>query len=149
MTGMTFVSSEVTLVVVLAGASIDAKTGIIPNCLTYPAFLLLVACAVLEDRVTAGLVGATATAVPLVFLHVATKGRGLGQGDIKLAACIGAGLGPQGGLAALYVAFVSGGVAAAILLGTRRSALGAHIPFGPFLALGALAAVCFGSWVRP
>jgi leader peptidase (prepilin peptidase)/N-methyltransferase len=62
----------------------------------------------------------------------------LGLGDAKLAALIGAWLGPLGLGLAVAVAVFSGALLG--LLGRLSGRLGRHqaIPFGPFLALGAL-----------
>jgi leader peptidase (prepilin peptidase)/N-methyltransferase len=66
---------------------------------------------------------------------------GMGMGDVKLAAMLGAFLGWRLGLYALFVAVMAGGaVAAALLLAGRKGRKDA-VPFGPFLALGGAAAL--------
>lgn len=87
-------------VAIVAGA-IDARTGRIPNGLTLPALIAApVLRALLEG--TSGLFGA-ALGVALVglvplALFVGTRGRGIGGGDVKLFAGLGAWLGPGLGL---------------------------------------------------
>ncbi len=66
-------------------------------------------------------------------------GRGMGGGDVKLAALLGAIAGVPGVLAALTVA-VFGGACAAVALMVLRCG-GSAIPYGPFLAAGALLAM--------
>jgi leader peptidase (prepilin peptidase)/N-methyltransferase len=90
-------------------------------------------------------VGFLAYGVGLLIVAVISP-RGMGMGDVKLAALIGLVLGGIGlrfvGVAA-GVGILAGGVAAivALLAGAgRRSAL----PFGPFLAFGAAVAVFAG-----
>lgn len=88
----------------------------------------------------------------------------MGGGDVKLAAMIGAVLGWKGALLAIFLGMVSGAVAGLLLIALGRArttsdlnatvyadapaagpvAPKAAVPFGPFLALGALAAVCCG-----
>ncbi|NDD91360.1 prepilin peptidase [bacterium] len=73
------------------------------------------------------------------------KGKvGLGGGDVKLLAMIGAFLGPS---AVLYVVMISSlagslvGLSYAFILqrrGQADSLMGVAIPFGPFLVIGAL-----------
>jgi leader peptidase (prepilin peptidase)/N-methyltransferase len=66
---------------------------------------------------------------------------GMGGGDMKLAAMLGAFLGWRLGLFALYVAVMAGGVVAAALLLARRKRGKDAVPFGPFLALGGATAL--------
>lgn len=62
----------------------------------------------------------------------------LGLGDIKLAAMIGAFLGVSGTLAALMLGSLSGTAWGLLTLALTRGKSGAALPFGPFLALGAI-----------
>ncbi len=73
---------------------------------------------------------------------LAFRQEAMGGGDIKLAAMIGAFLGWKATAFSLFSAFLAGSLAGAalILLGKVR-ARRALVPFGPFLALGALAAI--------
>ncbi len=65
--------------------------------------------------------------------------RGMGGGDVKLAALLGAIAGVPGVLAALTMAVFGGACAAAALMVMRRG--GGAIPYGPFLAAGAVLAL--------
>jgi prepilin signal peptidase PulO-like enzyme (type II secretory pathway) len=76
--------------------------------------------------------------------HVALGRTGLGGGDIKLAALIGAALGAGVGLVAAFVGIMLGGVVAAALLVTGRRRFGEYLPFGPFLAAGGVVAAIWG-----
>lgn len=67
--------------------------------------------------------------------------RGMGGGDVKLAALLGAVAGVPAVFAALFVAVLGGASAAAMLLVIRRGAPGSAIPYGPFLAGGAVLAM--------
>ena len=73
---------------------------------------------------------------PLVLTRFA---RGIGGGDVKLAALLGAVAGVPGVLAALTVAVLGGACAAVALMVLRRG--GGAIPYGPFLAGGAVLAM--------
>src|SRR5262245_33752250 len=59
---------------------------------------------------------------------------GMGMGDLKLGAMLGAFLGWRLGLFALFVAVMAGGAVAAALLLTGRKGRKDAVPFGPFLA---------------
>ncbi len=69
---------------------------------------------------------------------------GLGWGDIKLAGMIGAFLGVVPTLVALFVGFLSGALVGGGLILLRGRNRRMPVPFGPFLALGAAAALFWG-----
>jgi len=68
---------------------------------------------------------------------------GMGFGDVKLALCMGVYLGPAV-VPALFLGFLSGAVVGVVLIGGRRGGAKTAIPFGPFLAAGAILALFFG-----
>lgn len=72
---------------------------------------------------------------------------GMGWGDVKLAPVIGLIVGFPGIIFTLWVAIVSGGLVAAVLLATRRKTRKDAIPFAPYLALGAMASLLAGEHV--
>lgn len=81
-------------------------------------------------------VGGFLISLPVLFLHLATFGRGMGFGDVKLAFNIGFLLGIKAGFLALYFGFVLGGVVGLILLLLKKKKLKSKIAFGPFLVVG-------------
>ena len=90
------------------------------------------------------LIGAAAGAIPLFLLDQATqaliKKDGFGYGDVKLFGTAGLFLGWQGVLAAYFVAFITGAIAAIFMLGAKKTKRGGYIAFGPFICLGTIAA---------
>ena len=82
--------------------------------------------------------GAVVAMLTILFLYILTKGRGMGFGDVKLALAMGFLLGLKGGLLALYIAFLTGGVAGLLLLIFGKNGLKSKIAFGPFLVLGTI-----------
>jgi leader peptidase (prepilin peptidase)/N-methyltransferase len=75
---------------------------------------------------------------------LATGREGMGLGDAKMLAMIGAFLGWPGVAVTLVVASATGAAAGVALLAGRRIDLQARLPFGLFLALGGLAALFLG-----
>jgi prepilin signal peptidase PulO-like enzyme (type II secretory pathway) len=75
-----------------------------------------------------------------------SKGRWIGDGDIWLGMAMGAWLGWEGMLIALYVAYIGGGLLALLLLGLKVWKRGQRLPLVPFLALGGIVAVAVGWW---
>ena len=75
---------------------------------------------------------------------VVFKKEAMGEGDLFVAALLGAFLGWQGVLLALFLAYLLAGLAAVLLLVLGRVKLGESVPFGPALALGGILALFFG-----
>jgi leader peptidase (prepilin peptidase)/N-methyltransferase len=134
--------------VMLAVALIDLRWRIVPNLLTYPAvlvFLLAIVAGHLAgggvDAVR-GLLGLALYAGPLFLLALALPA-GMGMGDVKLAALIGLVLGSLGLAYVAVAAFagvVGGGVGAILAMSAMGYGRKQTIPFGPFLAAGAVVA---------
>ena len=134
----------------------DARHRLILNRVIYPAIVL----ALLASPVNPLLDGAgarppsdlrrsrAAVAGGLFFLLVLITGGGVGLGDAKLAFFMGAMLGidpifSSPTLRALIYGIVLGGVVALALLVTRLRSMKDYIPYGPYLCLGAVAALLF------
>lgn len=90
--------------------------------------------------------GMAAPAAFLLLLAVASRG-GMGGGDIKLAAVIGLFLGWPLGLLAIFLGCLLGGLTGAVLLLTRIRGRKDAIPFGPFLACGAIVTILGGQQI--
>ncbi|MGE5455085.1 MAG: prepilin peptidase [Methylocystaceae bacterium] len=121
--------------VLIACAFIDIDHGIIPDRITYPAFVAGLIFAWWTIGLQSSLVGAALFGGILLLAAVLSRG-GMGGGDIKLAAVIGAFAGLPGAVVGLFVASVSGGLWAVVLLITGRAKRRTAIRFGPFLAIG-------------
>lgn len=78
------------------------------------------------------------------LLIIATKGRGMGWGDAKLAIALGLILGWPRSLVAVFLAFITGAIAGIFLIAFGKKTFGQTIPFGPFLVVGIVAALLKG-----
>jgi leader peptidase (prepilin peptidase)/N-methyltransferase len=128
-------------------ALIDLDHKIIPNRITVPAAAaaLIAGLALAPAKVPEQLIaGAAAGGFLLVF--VLAYPRGMGMGDVKLAAVLGLYLGRYVGIAILTGVLFGAIVGAMMMarLGVQRGRKTA-IPFGPFLAVGGLLALLAGS----
>ena len=85
-----------------------------------------------------------AAAFVIFFIIAVVSGGGMGGGDVKMAALIGLAAGYPVVFAALLIAIFTGGITAVILLAFKIKKRKEGIPFGPFLAVGAVAALIFG-----
>lgn len=70
---------------------------------------------------------------------------GMGGGDVKLAGALGAFLGLKGGLLALLLASIAGGVAGLLFIVSGLRSRKDLVPFGPYIALGAAVVVFAGA----
>ncbi len=75
---------------------------------------------------------------------IATKGRAMGWGDVKLAAAVGLLLGWPDGLLAIAIAFVVGAIFGVFLLLKKSKTMKDALPFGPFISFGAIVTALFG-----
>ena len=129
---------------------IDLDHQIIPNALTLPGIPLgllaglLVGEPPLLDRVIGALSGAGFLYLVLFYGSVLYGQEAMGEGDLNLIALIGAFLGWKAVIVAVLVACLVGSVVGLVLVGLRRVGRRQHIPFGPFLSLGALVALFWG-----
>ena len=80
----------------------------------------------------------------ILFGVILLSGGGMGGGDMKLGAMMGAFLGYKLALLALFLAVILGGVVAVALLSTGVRKRKDPIPFGPFLALGGAITMLWG-----
>jgi leader peptidase (prepilin peptidase)/N-methyltransferase len=135
---------------------IDLQHFLLPNRIIYPvtgaSLVLLAAAAVAADdpdalwRCFACAVGAF---VVFLVLHLASP-RAMGFGDVRLAFLLGLVLGWLGAgevVLGLLLGFVYGAVLGVVLLATHARSRHDHIPFGPFLAAGALTALLVGETI--
>ncbi len=136
----------VLLGVLLPVALIDLDHRVIPNKITLPASLAAVAIglALRPSGVPEQLIaGAAAGGFLLVF--VLAYPRGMGMGDVKLAAVLGLFLGRNVAVA-LMVAVLAGTVVGSLIMARRGVSEGRKtaVPFGPFLAFGGVVALLAG-----
>jgi leader peptidase (prepilin peptidase)/N-methyltransferase len=69
----------------------------------------------------------------------ATGKKGMGEGDFELLALIGAFLGISGAWYSLMIGSIAGSLAGIFMIRLHKATRNTKIPFGPFLALAAIA----------
>jgi leader peptidase (prepilin peptidase)/N-methyltransferase len=134
----------------IALAFIDFDTRLLPDILTLPllwagiVFNLLTGRVPLEDAVIGAVAGYLFLWSVYWSFKLATGKEGMGYGDFKLLAAIGAWLGWQALPLAVVLASVVGALAGIGLVALGRHQRNTPMPFGPFLAVAGLIALFQG-----
>ncbi len=129
----------------LALSFIDLDTQLLPDVITIPGIIVGLIASTLTSMVSPldSIIGVGAGGGFFLFIawaYQAIRGRaGLGGGDVKLLAMVGAFLGWQGLLPTILVGSLSGLLAAVIMIIKGGRGVAEPLPFGPFLSLGATA----------
>jgi leader peptidase (prepilin peptidase)/N-methyltransferase len=134
------------VLVLLPVALIDLDHHVIPNRITAPAAVLAIALgSALDPSGEPARLIAAAAAGGFFGLAAIASPRGMGMGDVKLAAVMGLLLGDLVA-PALLIALLAGIAAGVVVLARRAPGerRGAGVPFGPALALGGLIALFAG-----
>ena len=142
-------------------AAIDLETYLLPNRIVYPltvAMLVLLPLGLLADGDTdaigRGLLAGVIAFAAFFVVHLISP-RGMGFGDVKLSFTLGLALGCVGWgemILGLFLGFFYGAIIGLVILAVSKRGRGQAVPFGPFLAAGAVTALLVGmpilDWYR-
>ncbi|WP_075859416.1 prepilin peptidase [Carboxydothermus pertinax] len=124
---------------------LDLENYLLPDKLTYPLILVGIFINIItRDLSWKNLFFGVLTGFGVLFLLALVSRGGMGGGDIKLAAGMGAFLGFPFILETLFLAFFFGGLTGIILLVTKKKERKDLVPFGPFLIGAAFLTVFWG-----
>jgi leader peptidase (prepilin peptidase)/N-methyltransferase len=129
---------------------IDLHHQIIPDVLSLPGIVVGLAVSPLFshlswfDSVIGMIAGGGSLYLVAVIYHRLTGKEGMGGGDVKLLAMIGAWMGWQSLPLIVLISSLIGAIIGATFLLLAGQGLRVRIPFGPFLSLGALLYFFFG-----
>jgi leader peptidase (prepilin peptidase)/N-methyltransferase len=130
--------------------AIDLEHHLLPNAITLPGIVVgFVLSFFTEPGWLASLIGIV-TGGGILYATAEAYYRirheeGLGMGDVKMLAMVGAFLGWQLTFMTLMLASFAGSVIGAVLILARRGGMKTALPFGTFLAVGAALAATVGS----
>ena len=148
-----FVVASVLLAALIAISAIDLQHLLIPDVITLPGILVGLVANVATGRMSwiDSVLGITLASGLFLAIILVSRG-GMGGGDLKLGAMLGAFLGWKALLFALFVAVILGGVLGIALVASGLRGRKDAVPFGPFLAVGGAMALfwgerVFGWWV--
>jgi leader peptidase (prepilin peptidase)/N-methyltransferase len=129
---------------------IDLDHQIIPDVLSLPGIVLGLLLSLApdgigwKDAIAGTVVGGGLFVLIIVGSALVIGQPGMGVGDVKLGAMIGAFLGWKLVLLSILLSVLIGGPLAAALLATGRKGRKDPVPFGPFLALGGMISLFWG-----
>lgn len=137
----------VCVLIVLFG--IDLEHQILPNSITLPGIVAGVLLSViappgLRDSLLGVLLGGGVLYAIAGAYYLWRREEGMGMGDVKMLAMIGAFLGWKAVLVTLVLSSFSGAAIGMVLIAVQRGGMKLALPFGTFLSLGALAAMFVG-----
>jgi leader peptidase (prepilin peptidase) / N-methyltransferase len=136
-----FIVASALLAALVAITFIDLDHQIIPNAITYPGILAGLAASLLSPRISWLDSGLGVLVGGGIFFLIAEGSlrimgqEGMGGGDVKLGAMLGAFLGWQAMLFTILLSVVGGGLVAGGLIASGLKDRKDPIPFGPFLAV--------------
>lgn len=125
---------------------VDLKTGYIFDKITYPAIVVSGIYALVTQSFLSFACGLSLAGI-FFLLIVITRGKGMGFGDVKYVLFIGLALGFPNGLLATMLAFLTGAVFSIFLIIFGKKHFGQSVPFGPFLSLGVLITLFWGTQI--
>jgi len=147
--GPLLVSRLLLVCILIALFGIDLEHQILPNAITLPGIaigilLSTIAPPGLRDSMIGALVGAGILYAIAAGYYLWRREEGMGMGDVKMLAMVGAFLGWQAVLVTLVFASFSGAFIGLLMMALQRGGMKYALPFGTFLALGALLAMFAG-----
>ncbi len=143
------------LVMLIALFIYDLKWMLLPNKITYVLLIVaLVQVAInglvfdksIDTFVDAGLGFAIGGGI-FYLLFLASGGKWIGGGDVKLGAFFGLLLGPWGAFITIFVASLIGSVVSLTLMGLKILKRKQPVPFGPFLITGIIVTALIGEYI--
>jgi leader peptidase (prepilin peptidase)/N-methyltransferase len=129
---------------------IDIDHQIIPDVISLPGIPIFFAASfalpnmTFVDSILGILIGGGSLYLVAWLYHLITRKEGMGGGDIKLLAMMGAIIGWKGVLFTIFTASAVGTLAGLAVILKSGKTMKLKIPFGPFLAIGAIAFIFFG-----
>jgi leader peptidase (prepilin peptidase)/N-methyltransferase len=144
-------SFETLIYYILVVTFIDLDHRIIPDVISLPGIPIFFAASfalpaiTYKDALLGILIGGGSLFLVAWLYSLLTKKEGMGGGDIKLLAMMGAIVGWQGVFFTIFVASLVGTLAGLAVMLKSRQGTKLAVPFGPFLSIGAITYIFFGT----
>jgi leader peptidase (prepilin peptidase)/N-methyltransferase len=131
---------------------IDLEHQLLPNAITLPGIVIGVAFSVVAppgpvDSLIGIVVGGGVLYAIAAGYYLVRKEEGMGMGDVKMLAMVGAFLGWRAVLLTLVLSSFAGAVLGVFIMAWHRGDLRYALPFGTFLAIASLVAMLVGEQI--
>ncbi|MCK5541049.1 MAG: prepilin peptidase [Desulfobacterales bacterium] len=130
---------------------IDIDYQIIPDIFSLPGIIIFATAPLFVpdisviDSILGILLGGGSLYFISITYYIIKKTEGMGGGDIKLLAMIGAAIGWKGVIVTVFIGSLTGTIAGIIIMiSSRIIDIKLKIPFGPYLSIGAVIYIFFG-----
>lgn len=143
---LSYLFTGVILSLLIAIFVIDLENKIIPDELVFAGllfvfvFLLLVS----PNLIFMSFFVGVSAAIFFLLIHLLTRGRGMGLGDVKFGLLGGVILGWPESAVWLFLSFVMGAVIGVFLILLKKARFGREIPFGPYLVASFFLTLIYG-----
>lgn len=124
---------------------LDLRYKILPDVITLPGLVVAVGVGIASQRSFESLlIGGILGAGFFALQYAVSRGKWIGDGDIRLGGIMGLALGWQLALVALALSYIAGALISVPLLLTQKKQWTSEIPFGVFLTLATYAVLLWG-----
>ncbi|MBB6185554.1 prepilin peptidase [Oleiagrimonas soli] len=139
--------------ILVAASGIDFRTQLLPDQLTYPLLWLGLLLSLLpmfvlpHTAILAAAIGYLSLWSLYWLFKLLTGKEGMGYGDFKLLAALGAWMGPMALLPIMLLSSLIGAIVGVSLIALRKHERDVPMPFGPFIAAAGWTWFVFGPWL--
>ena len=132
--------------------AIDLEHHLLPDAITLPGiaagliFSLVVPPGIVDSFIGTIVGGGVLWAIGEAYYRFAGQ-EGMGGGDVKMLAMVGAFLGWKLVIVTLFLSSILGSVIGLVVIASRRGGMKYALPYGTFIALGALVASLYGEQI--
>lgn len=143
--GILFVRDAIVSVFLVIIFLYDFRFSVIPDRFSIPAIILMIIFNLaLGASSWSLLLGGLALGGFFSVQYLASRGKWVGGGDIRMGLLMGFLLGLPLGVVALFLSYVLGAIAGVFLLAFKHRKVDSHVPFGTFMALATVITMVFG-----
>ncbi len=140
------VLSAFTLSLLLVIVVFDLRELMVPEVLSWLLFgMALIGMILLNyDKIGSVILGGLVSGGVIALLVFISRGKWMGDGDIKIALAIGLFLSFPAAIFSVFASFISGAVVGTVLIAMKRKSGKDRLPFTPFLLFGLVASMLWG-----